>query len=168
MGRTVYEILGLCKIRNQSTDARLDIHKSTFYNWLGRYHEGGFGALEDKKPQPSLASNKVPADHREALIDFALRETDLSPRGLALRYTDEQSYFVSESTIYRVVKTRDLITSHAYILMKAAAKFKHPSRRVNELWQTHFTYFKIVGWAGITYRQTWMITLVSLLDAVCA
>tara|TARA_B100000767_G_scaffold73407_1_gene70040 strand:+ start:250 stop:459 length:210 start_codon:yes stop_codon:yes gene_type:complete len=69
----------------------LDIHKSTFYNWLGRYHDGGIDALEDKKPPPSLACNKVPADHRGALIDFALRETDLSPRELALRCTDEQS-----------------------------------------------------------------------------
>jgi len=35
----------------------LDIHKSTFYNWLGRYHDGGIDALEDKKAQPSLPLN---------------------------------------------------------------------------------------------------------------
>ena len=84
------------------TLARLDIHKSTFYNWLGRYHDGGLDALDDKKPQPSMAWNKVPTEHRQALIDFALRETDLSPRELAVRYTDEHSYFVSESTVYRL------------------------------------------------------------------
>jgi putative transposase len=92
-----YEIIQLVQHSDLSvkrTLARLDIHKSTFYNWLGRYHDGGLDALEDKKPQPSLVWNKVPADHREALIDFALRETDLSPRELAVRYTDEQSYFV--------------------------------------------------------------------------
>ena len=58
-----------------------------------------------------------------------LRETDLSPRELAVRYTDEQSYFVSESTVYRLLKAQDLITSPAYILMKAGDKFQQPSRR---------------------------------------
>lgn len=151
-----YEIIQLVQHSDLSvkrTLARLDIHKSTFYNWLGRYHDGGIDALEDKKPQPSLPWNKVPADHREALIDFALRETDLSPRELAVRYTDEQSYFVSESTVYRLLKAQDLITSPAYILMKAGDKFEQPSRRVNELWQTDFTYFKIVGW-GWYYLST--------------
>ena len=33
---------------------RLDINKSTFYNWLGRYRCGGDEALSDKHPGPSL------------------------------------------------------------------------------------------------------------------
>ena len=37
--------------------------------------------------------------------------------------------------------------------MKASDKFQHPSLRVNELWQTDFTYFKIVGW-GWYYLST--------------
>ena len=86
-----YEIIQLVQHSDLSvkrTLARLDIHKSTFYNWLSRYHDGSIDALEDKKPQLSLPWNKVPADHREALIDFALRETDLSLRELAVRCTD--------------------------------------------------------------------------------
>jgi transposase InsO family protein len=30
--------------------------------------------------------------------------------------------------------------------MSAADKFHHPTKKVHELWQTDFTYFKIVGW----------------------
>ena len=30
--------------------------------------------------------------------------------------------------------------------MQAADKFPHPTTRVNELWQTDFTYFKIIDW----------------------
>ena len=37
--------------------------------------------------------------------------------------------------------------------MKAGDKFQQPSRRVNELWQTDFTYFTIVGW-GWYYLST--------------
>ena len=76
-----YEIIQLVQHSDLSvkrTLARLDIHKSTFYNWLARYHDGGLDALDDKKPQPSMAWNKVPTEHRQALIDFALRETDFT------------------------------------------------------------------------------------------
>ena len=59
----------------------------------------------------------------------------------------------SESTVYRLLKAQDLITSPAYILMQAGDKFEHPSQRVNELWQTDFTYFKIIG-SGWYYLST--------------
>ena len=91
--------------------------------------------------------------HRAALIDLALEKPDQSPRELAVSYTDDRQCFVSESTVYRLLKARDLITSPAYILMQASDRFQNPSRRVNELWQTDFTYFKIVGW-GWYYLST--------------
>ena len=37
--------------------------------------------------------------------------------------------------------------------MQAADKFSHPTTPVNELWQTDFTYFKIIDW-GWYYRST--------------
>ena len=70
-----------------------------------------------------------------------------------MKYTDENSYFISESSVYRLLKAQDLITSPAYILMEAADKFQHPTTRVNEMWQTDFTYFKIIGW-GWYYLST--------------
>ncbi len=51
------------------------------------------------------------------------------------------------------MKAQDLITSPAYILMQAGNSFQNPSKRVNELWQTDFTYFKIIGW-GWYYLST--------------
>ena len=78
---------------------------------------------------------------------------ELSPRELAVSYTDSKRYFVSESTVYRLLKEQDLITSPAYILMEARDTFQNPSTRVNEMWQTDFTYFKIIGW-GWYYLST--------------
>lgn len=37
--------------------------------------------------------------------------------------------------------------------MQAGDKFQHPSKCVNELWQTDFNYFKIIGW-GLYYLST--------------
>ena len=84
---------------------------------------------------------------------MALAKPQLSPRELAVTYTDDTSYFVSESSVYRMLKALDLITSPAYILMQASDKFQQPTLRVNEMWQTDFTYFKIIGW-GWYYLST--------------
>ncbi len=137
----------------RQTLRRLDIGKSAFYNWLKRYQDDGIDGLEDKKPSVLAAWNRIPEDHRDAVIELALDRTALSPREIAVTYTDQEGYFVSESTVYRILKAKDLITSPAYILMQASDQFQHPSRRVNELWQTDFTYFKIMGW-GWYYLST--------------
>lgn len=61
--------------------------------------------------------------HEVRLEEHALEQTDLSPRELAVRFTDEKRYFVSEATVYRLLKAHDLITSPAYTVIKAAEKF---------------------------------------------
>ena len=137
----------------RKTLAHLDIHRSTFYSWLQRYRDKGVDGLNDMKPVTDSAWNKIPAVHRTAIIDMALADPQLSPRELAVTYTDDKSYFVSESSVYRMLKALDLITSPAYILMQASDKFQQPTLRVNEMWQTDFTYFKIIGW-GWYYLST--------------
>ena len=77
---------------------RLDIRRSTFYNWLGRYDEGGLDALEVREPSAGVALSKVPMARRDALIDLTLEKPDFSPRELAVSYTDDRQYFVSELT----------------------------------------------------------------------
>ena len=151
-----YEIIRLVEESSlpvRKTLRQLDIHKSTFYNWLHRYQEHGVDGLEDRKLTPTLAWNQIPQDRRDAIIDLALDKPALSPREIAVSYTDDQAYFVSESTVYRLLKALDLITSPAYILMQASDKFQNPTIRVNEMWQTDFTYFKIIGW-GWYYLST--------------
>jgi transposase InsO family protein len=151
-----YEVIQLVQNSDLSvrqTLVRLDIHKSTFYNWLKRYQEYGIDGLEDKKSAPQSVWNRVCEKHRDAIVDLALDKPELSPRELAVNYTDNQHYFVSESTVYRLLKEQDLITSPAYILMEASDKFQTPTTRVNEMWQTDFTYFKIIGW-GWYYLST--------------
>ena len=61
-------------------------------------------ALEDKSPKPGRVWNRIPDDIRERIVDLALEEPELSPRELAVRFTDTQSYFVSESSVYRLLK----------------------------------------------------------------
>jgi putative transposase len=45
----------------------------------------------------------------EAVVGLALKE--LSPRTLAVSFVDQQRYLISESSVYRLLKAHDLITS---------------------------------------------------------
>jgi transposase InsO family protein len=48
--------------------------------------------------------------------------------------------------VYRLLKAHDLITSPAYIVIKAAEEFHDKTTAPNQLWQTDFTYLKVTGW----------------------
>jgi putative transposase len=131
----------------------LGILPSTFYAWYDRYLTGGPEALEDRPSRPGKVWNRIPDDIRGQIKDMALKETELSPRELAVKFTEEKRYFVSESSVYRVLKSYDLITSPAFIVIKAADEFKDKTTAPNQLWQTDFTYLKVIGW-GWFYLST--------------
>jgi putative transposase len=103
--------------------------------------------------RPDRVWNRIPDDVRRQIIDLALDLPELSPRELAVRFTDERKYFVSEASVYRLLKAHDLITSSAYVVIKAANEFKDKTTAINQLWQTDFTYLKITGW-GWYYLST--------------
>ena len=87
------------------------------------------------------------------MIDIALDMPALSPRELAYHITDTRGFFISESSVYRVLKKANLVTSPAYIVMSASSEFKDKTSRVHQMWQTDFTYFKIINW-GWYYLST--------------
>ena len=131
----------------------LGIPRSSFYRWYDRYRQGGPEALADRPSRPDRVWNRIPDEVREQIIEMALDCPELSPRELAVRFTDERRYFVSEASVYRLLKSQDLITSPAYIVIKAADEFREKTTAPNQLWQTDFTYLKITGW-GWYYLST--------------
>lgn len=150
------EIIRTVEASHLPTKKTLDmlcIPRTTFYRWYDLYLEGGLDGLADRSPCPRSVWNRIPETKRADMIEFALEYEALTPRELAIKYTDERRYFISESSVYRILKAADLITAPSHITIKAASEFHDKTVRINEMWQTDFTYFKIIGW-GWYYLST--------------
>jgi len=133
--------------------AKLGVSRPTFYRWYDLYRRFGEAGLMDRRSGPARVWNRIPDDVRGAVLDMALDRPELSPRELAFTFVDEKAQFVSESSVYRLLKAQGLIASPAYIVMKAADEFKDRTTAPNQLWQTDFTYLKVIGW-GWFYLST--------------
>src|SRR4051794_22269846 len=86
---------------------QLGVSRPTFYRWYDLYQTGGPEALEDRSPRRQRVWNRIPDEMRGQLVQLALEEPELSPRELATRFTDTESYFVSEASVYRLLKDHD-------------------------------------------------------------
>jgi len=153
-----YETIRL--VESSSLSARktlkeIGISPSTFYCWYKRFLEDGIEGLKDKHRRPNQFWNKIPETERDMVADTALAKPEKSCRELAFHIIDNEGYFISESSVYRILKEKNLISSPVFTVISAKDKFQHPTSRINELWQTDFTYFKIIYW-GWYYLSTVM------------
>lgn len=129
------------------------IARSTFYNWYQKYLENGYDGLKPAGRNRKKQWNSIPEEQKDLVVEVALEHTELSSRELAHKITDEQGVFISESSVYRILKQRDLIPAPNHFLLSAANEFKDKTEFVHQMWQTDFTYFKIIGW-GWYYLST--------------
>ncbi|WP_371742953.1 IS3 family transposase [Lentimicrobium sp. S6] len=151
-----FEIIQLVEqstISINKTLAELGIHKSTFYKWYNAYLKDGYDGLAKKPRARKQYWNQIPEGERLLIIELALEHPEKSPREIACLYTDTYKRFISESSSYRILKAKGLIRPPAFDLIRASNEFKDKTVRVNEMWQTDFTYFKILGW-GWYYLST--------------
>ena len=105
---------------------KLGIPRSSFYRWYDRYQGGGPEALADRPSRPDRVWNRIPEAIRSQSVDLALDQPELSPRELAVRFTDEEKYFVSEASVYR------LLTSTSDALRPSSSNAKGSSARQSQ------------------------------------
>lgn len=132
---------------------QLGVNKSTFYNWYALFLENGMEGLYPLRSANRQRWNSIPQEQKNLVVDLALDYPELSPRELSCKICDAQQLFISESSVYRILKAKGLITTPDHILMAAGNEFSQQTNFVHEMWQTDFTYFKILGW-GWYYLST--------------
>ena len=151
-----FEVIQLVEKSEQgvnSTLKELGVHKSTFYEWSNAYLKEGYDGLANKPCMRIQYWNQIPEEEKQGIVELALEYPDRSPREVACLFTDIHKRYVSESSAYRILKERGLIAMPAFTLTRASDEFKDKTVRVNEMWQTDFTYFKIPCW-GWYYLST--------------
>jgi len=130
----------------------LGLARSTYYRWLRRQTEG---RLEDKKGGSSVPWNKLRPAEEATILALARDSPELSARQLAFSLTDKQGWYVSESTVFRLLKREGVIKPAEIIGFKAAKEYRRKTTRPNELWASDCCHLRVIDW-GWYYLETVM------------
>jgi transposase InsO family protein len=132
--------------------AQLGLPKSTYYRWLTRQGEG---RLEDRKGGSRIPWNRHQPVEEEIVLSLARASPELSARQLAFALTDTRGNYLSESTVYRILRREGLIKPAEVVGFKAGKEYHRKTKGPNELWATDCAHLKLVGW-GWYYLVTVM------------
>jgi transposase InsO family protein/transposase-like protein len=130
--------------------AQLRLPRSTYYRWLKRRMEG---KLRDKKGGSSIPWNKISHEEEAMVLAEARASPELSCRQLACKLTDSGDMYISESTVYRILKREGLIKPAEIIGFKAAKEYRCKTKRPNELWASDCCHLRVKYW-GWYYLET--------------
>ena len=123
--------------------ARLGFPKSTYYRWLKRQTEG---RLEDRKGGSTTPWNKLRPEEESKILAQARESPELSSRQLALRIVDAEGLYVSESTVFRILRREGLIKPAEIVGLKAGKEYHRKTKRPNDLWATDCAHLKVSDW----------------------
>jgi transposase InsO family protein len=124
----------------------LKIKRSTFYKWRRVYDEYGVEGLTKLKAGAKRIWNKLTDAETKEILKVARNHPELSPRLLSVKITDEGRFFVSESTVFKVLKDNGLVNPRPMPEMPAAREWRKKTTRPDEIWQCDGTNLFIVGW----------------------
>jgi putative transposase len=131
---------------------QLGLPKSTYYRWLRRQTEG---RLQDMKGGSPLPWNRLRPEEEDKILIQARASPELSARQLALKLVDSEGLYVSESTVFRILKREGLIKPAEIIGFKAGKEYHHKTKSPNDLWATDCSHIKVIDW-GWYYLVTVM------------
>jgi putative transposase len=125
---------------------RLDIPSSTYYRWKGKFTRLGKKGLKDKSSRPHKQWNQTLPEERNKVLKLALKYPKLSARELSFSVTDKEGFYISESTVFRILKEEGFIRSRSVSSFPASKEYHTKPKRINEQWQTDASYFLIKRW----------------------
>jgi putative transposase len=131
---------------------QLGLPRSTYYRLLKRQAEK---RLADSKGGSPIPWNKLKPEEESRILAQARALPELSPRQLALNLVDNEGWYVSESTVFRILKREGLIKPAEVVGFKAGKEYHRKTGRPNELWATDCSHIRVFDW-GWYYLVTVM------------
>lgn len=125
---------------------KLSIPRSTYYKWRRSYEKEGKKGLSKAKSGGKRIWNRLAQVETDKVLQVAKNHPELSSRLLAIKITDEETFTISETTVYRILKKNNLIEPKPLPSMPAAKEWRHKTKRPDELWQCDATNIFVVGW----------------------
>lgn len=139
----IIALVGRSGLARSRALAQLRLPRSTYYRWLKRLSEG---RLKDKSGGSPILWNKIRPEEETRILAEARASPELSCRQLALTITDTEGAYLSESTVYRVLKKAGLIKPAEIIGFKAAEEYWRKTKQPNELWASDCCHLKVIDW----------------------
>jgi len=148
----VLAVVAASSLSKSQALAEMGFPRRTYYNWIRREKESKTRGVKIESRRPW---NKVKAEEEKLVIAQARASPELSPRQLALRLVDKYGCWISESTVYRILRREGLIKRAEVKGFAASKEYHRKTRRPNEMWATDCSYLRVVGW-GYYYLVTVM------------
>lgn len=121
----IIKLIDGSNISANKTLKELGVPSSTFYKWYKKYLAAGFDALEVRgKRNQNRVWNKIPQEERNSVVEIALNKEYFTCREIARYITDNDGWHISESSVYRILRERGLITAPHHIVLSAADEYK--------------------------------------------
>jgi putative transposase len=125
---------------------RLDIPRSTYYRWRAKVKVLGEDGLKNKISRPRKQWNQLTPLEEELILKIANDFPEWSSREISFHITDTAEVSVSESSVYRLLKSKGLIREWKIESFPAQKEYHSKPTFVNEQWQTDATYLHVQGW----------------------
>ena len=124
--------------------AALGVSRSSYYRWRRERGNALKEGVPDAAPVVPAAGSvyEVLAGEREAIVAYARKHAEIRHRELAWRMVDEDVACVSSSTVYRVLRERDLMCQWRGREKRYRTKEEKASRP-DERWATDLMYVKV-------------------------
>lgn len=135
-----------CKSR---TLVEIGIPRRTYYNWVRQEKTGGKRSVK-RRPW-----NRIMEGEEQLVLEHARASPELSSRQLSLKLVDDYGCWISESTVYRMLKREGLIKAAETKGFAAGKEYHRKTKRPNEMWATDCSYLRVIDW-GYYYLVTVM------------
>jgi len=122
---------------------QLGVPKSTYYRW---------STGTTPRPSRRVPWNRLTEGERQKVLTVARASPAWSSRQVARWITDNDDFSVSESTVFRILKSEGLVR-RIEVPVPASNEYRHKTTAPHQRWATDASYFRVAGW-GYYYMVT--------------